>query len=238
RRVLLGCDFPFGWPEGGAAAAAAALGGGASAPDRAPWRRLWAALAAAVDDGPDNANNRFELAARINMRAFDGAGPFWGRPHQREVRGLPARKPHGYGARYPRERRAVEGLTPRAQPVWKLYTTGSVGGQALLGIAALERLRSAPGLAGRAAVWPFEALAPSAERPILIAEIYPSLFPPDPRAPVKDAGQVRAVAERLAQAPPERLAAALAAPACAPESRAARGEEGWILGVGPEGSTL
>lgn len=223
RRVLAGFDFPFGYPQG----AAAAMAGAPS------WAALWAAWADGLSDAADNANDRFAFAEALNARVWDGAGPFWGRPPKPDRPALPARKPSGYGARYPAERRAVEARVPRAQPCWKLFTTGSVGGQALLGIARLERLRRL--LGPRAQVWPFETGWSAGAAPILLAEIYPSLLPPDPREPVKDAGQVRAVAARLAAlGAAGRLDPLFARPPDLDDDRAALREEAWILGVGRE----
>ena len=67
RRVLVGFDFPFGYPAG--FAAALGLDG---------WRGLWRFLADHIADGNDNANDRFVAAARINRERFGGGFPFWG----------------------------------------------------------------------------------------------------------------------------------------------------------------
>lgn len=246
RRVLIGFDFPFGYPAGAAARMLAADPGPAplSAPLSAPlWARLWAMIAARISDGPANANNRFDLAEALNRDAFDGRGPFWARPPRPERAHLPAKKPSGYGARYPSERRICERRARSAQPVWKLFTAGSVGGQALMGIAALERMRRDPRLAGLVQVWPFEtglcgagAFGP---QPVVIAEIYPSLLPPDPGYAVKDAGQVAAMARRLADlAAAGRLGPLFAGPAdlTAEERRIIEAEEAWILGLGQLGA--
>ena len=63
----------------------------------------------------------------------------------------------------------MEAVVPRAQPVWKLYTTGSVGGQALTGLPLIARLarrarcvRSGP------------SSAPTGR--LVLAEVYPSLI--------------------------------------------------------------
>jgi len=122
------------------------------------------------------------------------------------------------------ERRRVERRVPRAQPCWKLFTTGSVGSQALLGLPRLARLRRRYG--EDLAVRPFEGRA----APLVLAEIYPSLLSeavarqtrPDE---VRDAAQVRVLAQALARLPADRLEAML---------RMGDAEEGWILGVGDE----
>ncbi len=206
RRLLIGFDFPFGYPAG----FAAWLTGEASA------RAVWSWLAARITDGPDNANNRFALAAAIN-RQMGGVGPFWGCPPGLNLPGLPARKTVNYAALGLSERRAVERLVPRAQPVWKLYTTGAAGSQALMGLPMIHRLASLPGVA----VWPFDA----PEAPVVLAEVYPSLLARAVAAdtnPLRDEVQVRLLSRALARAD---LAPLLGVP------EAAR-EEGWILGAG------
>ena len=130
RRLLAGFDFAFGYPAG----LARALGQGAD------WRTVWAYLHDHLSDALDNANNRFDLAAALNAR-FPGDGPFWGNGLARDIPGLPRRKPTGWGAHLPDNRRLADTLAPGAQEVWKLSGAGAVGGQSLTGIAALEALR-------------------------------------------------------------------------------------------------
>jgi molybdopterin-guanine dinucleotide biosynthesis protein B len=215
RRVLAGFDFAFGYPEG----FAARLTGQPEA------RAVWHWLAANLTDGADNGNDRFALADRINA-GFGGAGPFWGRPRHLPLAHLPETKAVDYAALGLAERRRVEAVVPRAQPVWKLYTTGSVGGQVLTGLPVIARLAARPG----AAVWPFDL----PEGPLVLAEVYPSLIAsavsgataPGDR---KDQVQVRLLARalwRLAQSG-----------ALGPLLRdipdwQGRAEEGWILGAG------
>ncbi|MEO0380829.1 MAG: molybdopterin molybdenumtransferase MoeA, partial [Pseudomonadota bacterium] len=130
QRVLAGFDFPFAYPTGFARAVT-----GYDDP-----LALWANLAERVEDGDDNANNRFDVARDLN-RLFPGVGPFWGCPAGLADADLPAkgtaRAGHGMV-----ERRQVEDRVSSTQPCWKLYTTGSVGSQALLGIARLQALRA------------------------------------------------------------------------------------------------
>ena len=183
RRVLAGFDFAFGYPEGLSHALA---------PD-ADWRHVWAFMHENLMDGPDNANNRFDMAALLNRR-FDGQGPFWGNGLSRDIPDLPRRKPQGWGDNLPLNRRLADQLATGAQEVWKLSGAGSVGGQSLTGIAALEGLRRRVSLA----VWPFEPFA-STHLPVL-AEVFPSLVPLDPSLhAVRDAAQVSGLAARLAE---------------------------------------
>lgn len=212
RRLLVGFDFPMGLPAG----FARRLTGQDNA--AAVWR--W--LAARISDGPKNANNRFEVAAAINA-GFGGGGPFWGRPASRDLPALPERKTVDYAALGLTERRAVERLVPRAQPVWKCFTTGSVGGQMLMGLPLVHRLAARE----EVAVWPFETRA----APVVVAEVYPSLL----AAAVKARSGQRSIADevqvRLLSLAFWRLdrQGALAPLFDVPE--AAR-EEGWILGAG------
>ena len=204
---LIGFDFPMGYPTG----FAQRLTGQATAP------AVWDWLEARIEDTPENRNNRFQVAAEMNRQL--GGGPFWGRPANLALPDLPARKLVDYPALGLPERRAVERLVPSAQPVWKLYTTGSVGSQALMGLPLIARLSRLSGVA----VWPFQP----PER-VTLAEVYPSLLAPEVAAEggIKDAAQVRLLARSLWQlAASNTLAPLLRVPdiAC---------EEGWILGAG------
>ncbi len=212
-RLLIGCDFPFGYPAG----FAAALTGQADA------RAVWQYLVGHIQDGADNANNRFDLANAINSRF--ASGPFWGRPAARDLPHLPARKTVDYSALPFAERRAIDRAVPSAQPVWKLYTTGSVGSQSLMGLPMIARLAALRGVS----VWPFDATLSD----VVLAEVYPSLLSPavqralaqDQRA-IKDAVQVRLLAQAFLRQPADVWAQMLALPA------AIAREEGWILGAG------
>ncbi len=228
RRVLIGFDFPFGYPAG----FAAALGKGG-----APWRATWEMLAELIADDDSNDNNRFAVAATLNGRLAAGFGPFWGHPHGHHYAGLATKKPV-----IGRERRLIEQRVQQAKAVWQLNGAGSVGGQALVGLPRLLALRQDPRLRDRTRVWPFETglTAPQvADGDIVIAEIYPSLVEPDPREAVKDAGQVRAVANHLARADQAGTLAAMfgVAGLSADQRRAVETEEAWILGVDPETKT-
>ena len=216
RRVLAGFDFPLGYPEG----FAARLTGRATA------LVLWDWLAARIEDAPDNRNNRFALANEINA-GFQVQGPFWGRPAGLALSHLPERRLCDHTALGLAERRRVELAVPRAQSVWKLYTTGSVGSQALLGLPVLSRLRHRFG----ASVWPFEP----ATGPLVLAEIYPSLLAPQVTAAgdaIKDRAQVQLLARALFRlARSGELGMLLDDVPDWP----GRAEEGWILGAGHAG---
>ena len=211
-RLLIGCDFPFGYPAG----FAMALTGRAGA------RAIWDYLESAIQDSPANANNRFAVANAINAQFQNG--PFWGRPKGRDLPDLPARKVVDYTALPFAERRAIERALPSAQPVWKLYTTGSVGSQALMGLPMIARLARLDGVS----VWPFDARLTG----VVLAEVYPSLLAKAVarevahRGAIKDEMQVQLLAQALLRQPQEIWAQMLAL------HHADAREEGWILGAG------
>ena len=232
RRVMVGFDFPFGYPAG----VAAHLTGDASA------LALWDWLAAQIEDAPDNANNRYDVAAAINA-AYPGIGPFWGRPATWDYPAIPVRA----SARtcrdsHPAERRICDVHASGAKTVWQLAYAGSVGSQMLLGLPALTRLTQDPRIAGRAAIWPFETGLRTPGAPAAIAEVYPSLLRNEVRArqrdgEILDSAQVRVNAEAFARLDAGGGLAPLFAgdPFLGPaERRIVESEEAWILGLGHE----
>ena len=209
RRLLIGFDFPFGYPKGLAQKVT-----GQSDP-----LGLWDWFAMNLDDTPQ-LNNRFDLAGRMNAM-FPGEGPFWFNGLKRNIPHLPRkgtdRAGHGMA-----ERREVEELAKGAFPLWQMGGAGAVGGQAMTGMAALSRLRAR--FPGMIAVWPFEPL----DRPVAFVEIWPSLIAERVALEaddIKDRAQVRCLTRAIAGLDPDRLDAMLKVDA---------GEEGWILGLGHE----
>ena len=228
RQILVGFDFPFGYPAG----FAARLTGEARA------LAVWEHLSERVADAPDNANNRFEVAAEINARF--GGGPFWGRP--RAVKAyVPEDKSPSAGAGFPEFRR-VDSRTKGAKSCWQLNGAGSVGGQALLGIAALAKLRRDPRLAASVEVWPFDRGLRSSQAPLVFAEVYPSLLAGAVREAsaaggIKDEIQVRLLAGAFAALDAENALDPLFSPDINNGARRiVETEEGWILGAGFEDS--
>lgn len=244
RRVLVGFDFPFGYPAG--FADALELTG-----PEAPWLRLWRELACRISDDALNSSNRLEVAGALNelCQAAGGEhtlGPFWGCPHGRAVPGLAARSPgYPYPVRddlaLPRLR-IVDRRCRGIQEGWKLYGTGSVGSQALLGIPRVLHLREDPELAAVSRIWPFETAPNEAAFSgcgprILHAEVWPSLRAAflDPAVTPRDRAQVRAVATWMAEQDARgELSRWLQLPSdLSPAERiAVSTEEAWILGVG------
>lgn len=226
RRLLAGFDFAFGYPQG----TAQRLTGGQD------WRALWRKLALEISDGPDNANNRFEVASNWNRDYFADGARFWGRPRHLDLPHLGDKKPAPTD-RAPFAFRQAEAFAKGAKSVWQLAYPGSVGSQSLLGIARLSRFLDESGHGDAVSVWPFETgFSASFAKPIVFAEIYPSLFSLDLKLePVKDAVQVRTVAEAFAHFDAAgRFATLFERPIGLAEEAigAVLKEEGWVLGIG------
>lgn len=237
-RVLVGLDFNFGYPAG--TAARLKLEGTAG---QAPWQLMWKFIASNVVDKPDNTNNRYQVAAKMNRLMTDEAWPLWGAPAKQAQRWLTTTKPPaGSGADIP-EFRATENAARkgRLQPksVWQMHGAGAVGGQTLVGIPAVRRLLES--LGPSAAVWPFgtgwRALTPDDVEPLsaLVVEVWPSMHETKPQSgEFKDQAQVRSTAEALARMDEAGdLAKAFAPPKDATPELIAQveQEEGWILGA-------
>lgn len=159
---FVGFDFSFGYPMG----FVPAVTGQEDA------KSIWHYFNRCVCDDANNRNNRFEVANQINSR-LSGVGPFWGCPAQMRFNHLPhkgsARRDHGFP-----EFRATEIAAKTAHSSWKLFTTGSVGSQTILGMTYLAALKER--YADAVHFWPFDGDIPSSRPAVVIAEIYPSLF--------------------------------------------------------------
>ena len=229
RRVLVGFDFPFGYPAG----VAEHLTGKASA------MALWDWLAAQIEDAPDNDNNRYDAAAAIND-TYPGSGPFWGRPSSWNYPAIPVRaSARTCQDRHPPERRVCDVRASGAKTVWQLAYSGSVGSQMLLGLPALKRLVEDSRIGGRAAIWPFQTGLQTPDAPAVIAEVYPSLLRDQVREcrrkdEILDSAQVRVNAKAFARLDATGgLAPLFAGAPCltAEERRIIETEEAWILGL-------
>lgn len=226
HRVIVGFDFAFGYPEGATK----------SMTGKSEWQALWDMLAARISDDEANRNNRFEVAAEINRDLEEGAARFWGRPWRQEIEHLSLKRPSDNHLQVP-ELRHVESLASGTQPVWKLSYVGSVGGQSLVGIPRLHALRHDPQFKDSIAIWPFETeFNKDLSRPIVLAEIYPSMLPIMVReGEVKDQVQVETFAKRMADLDVgDRLVPVMGFPPDqSPKARdIAVKEEGWVLGAG------
>jgi precorrin-8X/cobalt-precorrin-8 methylmutase len=193
ERVLVGFDFPFGYPAGFA---------GRLRLQGDPWRAVWDEIARLLHDGADNHNNRFAVAAELNRRISGGRFPFWGCPARQAGDHLGPRhhRLHGSGETL-EERRLIDRWMTGAQPCWKLAYTGSVGSQALTGIPVVRALRDDPRWRGLARVWPFETgLGLHDDARIVFAEVWPSWWKRrDDLGGPNDRAQVRTVAEIFAE---------------------------------------
>ena len=220
RRVLVGFDFPMGYPQG----FAFRLTG---KPDP---RAIWEFLEKNIQDRPDNRNNRLDVADLIN-RTVGRQGPFWVTVKGLSRQNLPFGKVGkvDFASLRLSEFRHIElsGTAGSPKSVWQLFGNGSVGSQSLMGLPLIHRLSQRPG----ASVWPFDA----PNTPFVMAEVYPSLLSAavksDP-APIKDEAQVRLLARALFNlSKTHALAPLFATP---PQAK----EEGWILGMGHHAALL
>lgn len=228
ERALVGFDFPLGFPRG--TAAALKLEG-------PPWRAIMDFIAKEVKDRPDNANNRFQVGAKMNRLMTGEAFPFWGAPARDEQSMLSAKRPREHADRDLPEFRLAEEAIKGPSSIWKLYYQGSVGGQALTGLPVVKRLRDARAVR----LWPFEtgwrpvAAADLGGVEAVFAEIYPSMFGAKPQArEIKDEAQVRGACERFNTLDEKGQLAPLFGPAKDDARReTVEREEGWILGAAP-----
>ena len=229
RRVLAGFDFPFGYPRG----VAKRVAGTGSA------LALWEWLSERIKDDGRNANNRYAVAAEMAACFPGGIGPFWGRPKVWKCPAVPARAKCRTLAAAPPEKRIADAAASGAKTVWQLAYNGSVGSQALVGLPAVNRLRTDARLAGRIAVWPFEGGLRPPDAPAVLVEVYPSLLKDDVAAcdAIVDRAQVRVNAKALSALDAEDgLAPLFGGPATLTtgERTLVETEEGWILGLGFE----
>jgi hypothetical protein len=229
ERVLVGFDFPFGYPAG----FAARLGLAGS-----PWRAVWDEIARLIEDRDDNANNRFRVGAELNRRISGQRFPFWGCPAHfwHEFLGPTHHRSHQSGGLA--ERRLIDLAMTGAQPCWKLAYAGSVGSQSLTGIPVVRALRDDPRWVDAARIWPFETgLDPPDVPGVVFAEVYPSLWKSEIaklEAKPKDKAQVRFVTQFFAERDRDGELAGLFRGDCAlspAQQRLVETEEAWTLGV-------
>jgi molybdopterin molybdotransferase len=207
HRVLVGFDLCFAYPTG----FATKLVGSEDT------LALWDWFEARVQDDP-KFNNRFDLAGEINA-LFPGTGPFWFNGLSRDIADLPRKgldrtTDHGLA-----DKRAADIAIPGSFSPWQLAGAGAVGGQVIMGLPVLSRLRKRFGKA--LSVWPFQA----PDTQIVLVETYFSMLPDlvaDDPHPVKDAAQVALYARAFSALPPASMETLMDVDATS---------EGWVLGA-------
>jgi hypothetical protein len=233
KRILVGMDFAFGYPQGFARAAGLVE----SVPT--PWRAIHEFFGAQVSDGQDNRHNGYAVATGLNERIGSrGPGPFWACPTKDASDLLTQKRIGAFSFPYSglAEWRLTESVvrTGSPQSVWKLNCGVSVGCQTIVGIHRLQEIRRL--LAGRSHLWPFETGwgAPGQSDAVVVAEIFPSAIGllSEAGGGVKDERQVRSCVWHAAQRDVDgALRGAFEKPQVfrnVPDD-AAREEEGWIL---------
>ena len=213
RSVLIGFDFPFGYPRGFVNHVT-----GSDDP-----LVFWDWLEGRITDSEAGENNRFDVASEIN-RLFDGPGPFWGKPSENAWPDVPYRKA-GISYDICAERRACDLMAKASSSCFQLFFNPTVGSQALMGLPMLARLRRRDGVA----VWPFQQWS---DAQTVLVEVWPGLIEDAVKEgdneEIRDSRQVRLLARALAGLPPARLEAMLS------DTGTAASEEAWILGTGHE----
>jgi precorrin-8X/cobalt-precorrin-8 methylmutase len=229
ERVLVGFDFPFGYPAG--FAARLRLTG-------TPWRAVWAEIVRLTNDRADNENNRFSVATALNERVSGSAFPFWGCP-PRKAGAFLRPKHHGrHDGDGLAEKRLIDTWMVGAQPCWKLLGAGSVGSQVLTGIPVVHALRFDRRWADRAMIWPFETgLRTPTKARIVFAEVWPSWWKWQQtrrageiadKAQVRHVARLFAVRDRAGMLDGLFIGARSLGPA---QRRVVETEEAWTLGV-------
>ncbi len=241
QRLLIGLDFAFGYP--------ADSYGKFCFKDCDDWKDLWKLISTNIKDNIknyENWNNRFYVASDFNKCFPDNNGPFWGRPTDEKNKDkypyLKNNPSQGYGNTLPSEFRHVENAVrnpPRILPksVWHLFDNFPVGGQTLMGIPTLHKLKECKKL--DCVIWPFENIDDKDKH--VIAEIYPSIWDIQGDHPIRDANQVYTVAKNIAYLDEnELLQKFLNAPFdYERDNKINEGDiikkEGWMLGIDENG---
>lgn len=231
ENALVGFDFSLGYPRGTAQALKLKTN---------DWAAMWAFLGANVADKPNNVNNRFAVAAKMNRLMTDHAWPFWGCPPKDAQTWLSSTKPtYDPKGLPPQLRLAEEATGGKAKTAWQVFGNGTVGSQAITGIPRVRAL--AAELGDKAKVWPFQtgwkalAEADLDGLEVLFAEVYPALVETKPEpGEVTDRAHVRALCEHFTRLDEAGKLGAAFAPIKAPsdeDREIVEREEGWILGV-------
>jgi len=232
NRVLVGFDFPFGYPVG--------VAGKITCQESA--LNLWDWLDREIEDNFDNTNNRFHVASKIN-KIYGGHGPFWGKPQSScypliPKRGNDRERSHDH----PPERRIADKEAKGAKTVWQLFYSGCGGSQVLVGLPAVNRLRKDERIASHAKIWPLETGLCLPNARVVFAEVYPSLLNSEVEElnrpdEIRDRAQVHVTAMAFARLDASGGLEALFGGASGltdEQRRIIEREEAWILGLGHE----
>ena len=242
KRLLIGFDFPFGYP--------ANAYGKFSFKDCDDWKGLWKLISTNIKDNIKNyanKNNRFYVASDFNKCFPDNKRPFWGHPtgtnHDGQYPYLENNPPQVYDDNFLSEFRIIEktlgnqhNINPKS--VWQLFCGVTVGGQTLMGIPTLQKVKDHKEI--DCVIWPFENIDDKTKH--VIAEIYPSIWDTQGDHDINDANQVYTVAKNIAYLDETNLLQKfLNAPFdYERDNKINEGDiikkEGWILGVDETGN--
>ena len=240
-RVLMGFDFPLGFPAG--TAKKLGLEGPCDRATNSPWRYTWELLNRKLVDDERNQNNRFDVAESLNGKMGNEPFPFWGNVREEQRQFLKRRGRREFRSsdissdieEFRLCEKACKRLTQTdPKSVWQLAGAGSVGSQTLTGIPRISQIQQA--FSCQCGIWPFETgLRHALEPRVLITEVYPSVVRPHKiNGKPKDAGQVSALGAHFARRDGRNELEQLfgARNEFDDEQReVVEREEGWILGV-------
>lgn len=244
RRVLIGFDFPYGYPKG----FANSLGDDNGSQS---WWKTWEELSRRIKDAANNKNNRFQVANDLNAKIGGSPpGPFWGHPVGQTWPNLKPKSPdfpfHSAKGVSLKRLRLGESRIGGLQETWKLSGAGSVGSQVLVGIPKLHYLRHHIEFGQYSKVWPFETHftpTPTPEKGpfILHSEIWPGIVSletecilSEGKTLIKDQAQVRAMCHWASQLDEKgELGEYFGTPRGLTDGQIQDcvDHEGWILGV-------
>ncbi|TCP58171.1 hypothetical protein EV586_102623 [Tumebacillus sp. BK434] len=214
ERVVLGFDHSYSFPQG--------FFEKVTGSSPVSWDEVTALLTGAEADGRG-------WAARINglfqtRHGVAVGGPFWGPNFQLQSK----RPPFPYAALGMSERRLVEERCRKMKPIYQVGGAGSVGLQAICGIAYLTRLRRFCREQGIPLfAWPFDGWVLPETGHVLV-EMYPTLFNHGERGDTEDALACTRWLQREDEA--GRLGGYFD-PRLTGEERRRAELEGWVLGV-------
>lgn len=206
-RIFVWFDFAYGYPKGFSKSI------GLNKWDIPLWKQLWEKIDELITDDENNCNNRFQVAAKLNLLCWGKCiWPLRWHPVWAQIQNLNIKSPIGG---YPYEAtqnifiekfRNVDKfeISKGIQPIWKLIGAGSVWGQSLVWIPVLNQLHNDIDLKSFTKIWPYETGFTSNPTPekwpfILHCEIWPWVVWKyiDKSIELKDKAQVKAVVDRL-----------------------------------------
>lgn len=214
ERVVLGFDHSYSFPQG--------FFEKVTGSSPTAWEQVTGLLDGAEADGRGWAARMNELF-RVRHGVETG-GPFWGPNFKLQGK----RPPFPYAELGMSERRLVEERCRKMKPIYQIGGAGTVGLQAIYGIAYLARLRRFCRERGIPLfAWPFDGWDLPTEGHVLV-EVYPTLFNLGVRSDEEDA---KACTDWLQQRDADGTLERFFHPQLTGAERMRAQLEGWVLGI-------